>query len=135
MASNVPARRPARKPVRPRAPEKAAGTFSYMGGTYRLDSKMGVWPLLQFARAAESGWRNDDSRGLAAIHAFLQDVMLPEDWGRFQEDMILKKMADIEGLLTVVRKAVDDSLTAMAKASANGSNGTGSRDSEEPEED
>lgn len=115
--SNLPARRPART-SRPRAAaEKAsAGTFTYMGSEYRLDSKMGVWPLLQFARAAESGWRNDDVRGLAAIHAFLQDVMLPEDWGRFQEDMIAKKMADLEGLLTCVRKAVDESLAAMSKA-------------------
>lgn len=117
MADRLPARRRASSPSRPRAAVKAsAGAFTYMGETYRLDSKMGVWPLLQFARAAESGWRNDDMRGLAAIHAFLQDVMLPEDWPRFQDDMISKKMADVPGLLEVVRKAVDESLAAMAKA-------------------
>ena len=116
MADRLPARRASRTP-RPRAAAKAAaGAFTYMGETYRLDSKMGVWPLLQFARAAESGWRNDDMRGLAAIHAFLQDVMLPEDWPRFQDDMIAKKMADVAGLLEVVRKAVDESLAAMATA-------------------
>lgn len=123
MANNrLPARRtaagrPARPAPRPRDTGKVtAGTFTYMGDTYRLDTKMGVWPLLQFARAAQSGFTNNDSRGLAAIHAFLQDVMDPRDWGRFQEDMIAKKMADINGLLEVVRKAVDESLAAMEKA-------------------
>lgn len=124
MAANVPARRARSTPSRPRAADKAsAGAFTYMGATYRLDTKMGVWPLLQFARAAESGWRNDDVRGLAAIHAFLQDVMHPDDWGRFQEDMIAKKMADIGGLLEVVRKAVDESLAKIAAAAE--SNGSG----------
>lgn len=121
MASNSPARRAPARNTRPRAAAKAsAGSFTYMGETYRLDSKLGIWPMIQFARAAEAGWRSNDMRGLAAIHAFLQDVMLPEDWPKFQDDMINKKMQDIAGLLEVVRKAVDESLEQMAAATGNG---------------
>jgi len=121
MADRAPARRAPSRSARPRAAAKASsGSFSYLGETYRLDSKLGIWPMIQFARAAEAGWRSNDLRGMAAIHAFLQDVMLPEDWPKFQDDMINKKMQDIGGLLEVVRKAVDESLSALAEASGNG---------------
>lgn len=106
--------------------DAAMGTLTYNGETYKLSEENGVWPLLQFARVAESGMRTTDMRGLAAIHAYLQDVIDPEDWGRFQDDMINKKFTDIEGLMKSVQQAVEAQLErigarAQAKAEANGS--------------
>jgi len=110
-----------------KSPRSKAGTFSYKGETYKLSAELGVWPLLQFARASEAGWRTDDPRGLAALHAFLEDVIDPEDWGRFQEDMIKKKVVDIFGLMTAAQEAVDTMMDAMAQA--------GELDEKEHEED
>jgi hypothetical protein len=85
---------------------KPKGTLTYLGETYRLSSKQGVWPLLQFARAAGSGLSVTDHRGLAAVHAFFEDVIDPGDWGRFQENMIAAKLTDLEGLLNAANQAV-----------------------------
>lgn len=107
-----------------RPAKKPGGTLSFAGAKYKLDPELGIWPAMQFARAAEAGWRTDDPRGLAAIHAFLQDVLDPEDWPRFQEDMINKKVADIEGLLSAANQAVnqmlDKQLAAQEAAKKNG---------------
>jgi hypothetical protein len=70
-------------------------------------AKTGVWPLLQFARAAESGASARDLQGLAAVHALLENVVHKDDWGRFQEDMIVKKADDLEALLEFAGQAVD----------------------------
>jgi len=108
--------------------KKPAGTVTFKGETYRLDSKMGVWPMLQFARAAEAGLDAADARGLAAIHAFLQDVIDPDDWGRFQEDMIKNKISDLGELINVANQAVN----ALLDAQANGAKGEIVEDSQSP---
>lgn len=96
--------------------QPVAGVLSFNGETYKLDAKQGVWPLLQFARVAEAGMNTTDMRGLAAVHAFLQDVIDPGDWGRFQEDMIAKKVTDIKGLLDTTQQAVNHMLERMEAA-------------------
>jgi len=102
---------------RPKKPAPA-GTLTFKGATYKLDSKMGIWPLLQFARAAESGLTTVDAKGLAAIHAFLQDVIDPEDWGRFQEDMISKKVDDIAELMNAAQQAANKLMDAQGNGEA-----------------
>ena len=47
-----------------------------------------------------------DYRALAALHGFLQDCIDPEDWGRFQEDMIAAKIDDASALLDVATAVV-----------------------------
>ena len=105
--SNTRTTRPRQARAKP-APKP--GTLTFLGGTYKLDTKVGIWPLLQFARAAEAGLEVVDQRGLAAVHAFLQDVIDPEDWGRFQEDMITKKVNDLGQLLDTAQQAVSQLL-------------------------
>ena len=78
-----------------------------MGDDYRIAAKVGVWPLLQFARAAEAGMSMTDYRGLAAVHAMLQDVIHEDDWGRFQENMIVKKASDLEALMQAAQQALE----------------------------
>lgn len=98
--------------------KNAVGTLSFGGNEYKLSSEQGVWPLLQFARAAEAGFQVTDSRGLAAIHAFLEDAIDPDDWGRFQEDMIMNKVVDLEGLMKAAQQAVSDQLTRLEQAAS-----------------
>jgi hypothetical protein len=120
MAERAPRARQGKPPaglVKKTAPRHAGGYFVFAGQEYQLADKIGIWPALQFARAAEAGWRSTDSRGLAAIHALLQDVIHPDDWGRFQEDMITGKVDDLEGLMKAVQIAMDQiSTTVPAKA-------------------
>jgi hypothetical protein len=98
--------------------------ITYLDERYLVAEKTGIWPLLQFARAAESGGSAIDSRGLAAIHAFLQDVIDPADWGRFQEDMIKKKVTDLDGLMTAAREAVEAVFARQSADEAARRNGT-----------
>jgi len=102
-----------RTAARPR-PAAAPGTLVFKGETYKLDTKVGIWPLMQFARAAEAGMNTADARGLAAVHAFLQDVIDPAEWGRFQEDMIRKKVDDLGELLDTAQQAVNQLLEKQA---------------------
>jgi hypothetical protein len=99
------------------------------GGKYKVADEVGIWPLMQFARAAETGTALTDHRGLAACHAFLQDVIAPADWGRFQEDMISKKVNDLDALMSAARQAIDALVVRRdARRAANGKtavNGTG----------
>jgi hypothetical protein len=109
---------PRPRQTRPPRRAPAQGHLSFKGGEYKLDTKMGIWPLLQFARAAEAGMEVTDARGLAAIHAFLQDVIDPDDWPRFQEDMIKKKVDDLRELLDAANDAVNQLLEAQDSKTA-----------------
>lgn len=110
-----------------RPAKKPGGTLSFAGAKYKLNTELGIWPALQFARAAEAGWRTDDPRGMAAIHAFLQDVLDPEDWPRFQEDMINKKVVDLEGLMAAANQAVNLMLDKQLEAAKEAAKRNGQR--------
>jgi hypothetical protein len=103
-------------PARQSKPEPA--TFKLMGAEYKLAEKVGIWPLMQYSRAIETG-DNDvgNRRALASAHAILEDSVHPDDWGRFQEDMIAKKMEDILQVLDAVMGAVQ---VAGSKRTRNG---------------
>lgn len=97
----------------------------YRGQSYRLADKIGVWPMMQLARAAEQGLSSTDSKGLAALHAMFEDMIHPDDWARFQEDMIRAKLDDPIGLLTTTQDAVNKVMERHAKQEAARANGNG----------
>jgi Domain of unknown function (DUF1707) len=106
--SNTRATRPPRAKPAAKKQEEPEGPFlELFGDTYKVATQVGIWPLMQFARAAETGTALTDHRGLAACHAFLEQVVDPEDWARFQNDMITKRVNDLDALLTAARQAVD----------------------------
>lgn len=111
-----------------RAPKKDTDAYlEVFGGKYKVATQVGIWPLMQFARAAETGTALTDHRGLAACHAFLEQVVDPGDWGRFQDDMIRKRVNDLDALLHAARQAVD-ALFARQQANGNANgNGNGAR--------
>jgi uncharacterized protein DUF1707 len=100
--------RTTRRPAAAKAPPKDDGLYlEVFDGKYKVATQVGIWPLMQFARAAETGTALTDHRGLAACHAFLEQVIDPADWARFQDDMIRKRVNDLDALLAAARQAVD----------------------------
>src|SRR5882672_4767628 len=81
-------------------------SITFMGEKYKVAAKIGVWPMMQFARAAEAGLSLGDPKGLAAAYSMLQDVIHEDDWGRFQENMINTKVSDLEALMKLTQDAV-----------------------------
>lgn len=92
---------PRARQARPPAP-----SITFLGESYKVSDKIGVWPMMQFARAAEAGLSLGDARGLAAAYSMLQDVIHEDDWGRFQENMINGKVDDLEALMKLTTDAV-----------------------------
>lgn len=123
MATQAPARRattpPKGRPTpqRPRQTRPKGETISYQGKEYRLQERIGVWPLMQLARAAQEGIASTDVRGLAALHAMFEDMIHPDDWGQFEADMIASKMTDPMSLLQTTQDAV---LRIQARQARNG---------------
>ena len=103
-------------PPRARQSKPAAPSITFKGETYRIADKVGIMPLMQLARAAEGGVMLGDMRGLAAAHAMLEDVIHPDDWHRFQEDMIVKKVGDLDELMKTVQDATELITTRMTRS-------------------
>jgi hypothetical protein len=101
---------------------KPAVMITYKGKEYRVADKIGVWPLMQFSNAAESGLTLGEQKGLAALYAMLQDVIHEDDWGRFQDDMRSSKNSDLTGLMGLANQAVE-LLTEQAQKTTSTSNG------------
>lgn len=92
--------------ARARALPLKPATIRFMGGEYKLAEKIGVWPMMQLARASEAGLSARDSKGLAAIYSYLQQVLHEDDWPQFEEDMITKRADDLESLMKFLSDAV-----------------------------
>jgi hypothetical protein len=143
MSAPAPSRRQSRAPQdhKPKARKPLAGqtakiaqsaaegaappddTVGFRGKEYKISDSVSLFALMRFARAAESGISVMDFRALAALHAFLQDCFSPEDWGRFQEDMIETRENSVEELLDVATKVVEKLTsrpTPPPSASSNG---------------
>lgn len=106
-----------RRPARP--PRKPRGEFlTYNGKHYRMADKIGIWPLMQLARAAQEGVNSTDLRGLAALHAMFQDILHPDDFPKFEADMIASKFTDPMGLLETTQEAVARIQARQAEAEA-----------------
>jgi len=110
--------------TRTRTAPKAQETVSYLGEKYKVAEKIGVWPQMMLARAAAEGINLGDMRGLAAVHATLENVIDPEDWGRFERDMIAKKADDLAELLDLVTQAAQIVTARQEKAAVPAANGS-----------
>lgn len=118
--------RPANRPQTARAvaQRKPKGpVITFQGNEYRLAEDVGVWPLMQFARAAEMGESLRDQKGLASLHAMLENVIHEDEWGRFQDDMIATKVKDPVKLLQLANDAVTQLQEIIDKQTA--ANGSG----------
>lgn len=112
--ANTRTTRPRVGTPRARQSKPAPLKIGFMGADYRISDKVGIWPLMQFARAAESGLSMRDARGLSAVHAYLEQVIHEDDWGQFQDDMVTKKTDDLQALFDFAQEAV----TALTERTA-----------------
>jgi hypothetical protein len=94
-----------------------------MGAEYRVADKLGIWPQMQLARAAQDGINLGDARGLSAVYSTLQNVIHPDDWPRFENDMISKKTDDLLALLKLMQDAV--SIIAARETTTSAADGEG----------
>lgn len=77
-----------------------------MGKHYRIADKVGLMPLLKFAKTAKSGVEADDLDGLVAIYDMLKDCIHSGDWERFVEEMTEAK-AEADELMEVVGRTLE----------------------------
>lgn len=72
---------------------------------FRLAERIGIMPLMQFARVARKGTRANDMEAMASMLDFIQQAIHPDDWAEFVE-FTTDTRADTEELLTFVRTAI-----------------------------
>jgi hypothetical protein len=77
-----------------------------LGKHYRIADKVGLMPLLKFAKTAKSGVDSDDLDGLVAIYDMLKDCIAPDEWDRFVEEMTEAK-AETDELMQVVGRTLE----------------------------
>lgn len=78
----------------------------FFGGRFQVAERVGLMPLMRFAKVAKSGVDSDDMAGLAAMYDLLEQCIAPADWQRFQ-DAADKARADGEELMKVVQTAIE----------------------------
>lgn len=81
-------------------------TVECMGERYRIGDKVGLMPLMRFAKSAKEGVDSDDLEGLVAIYDMLSDCIHPAEWDRFERDMT-KKQAEADDLMPVVTRTLE----------------------------
>jgi hypothetical protein len=101
----------------------------------RVNMDVGVFPLLEFASAAEEGIDSNSLRGLAAQYSLIEDCIATEDWDKFKAVMKTYKFKgdDILQITTRVWSAVANRPLDQPSSSSNSqSNLNGGRTSDSP---
>lgn len=104
-----------------------ADRVTCMGKSYRIADKVGLMPLLKFAKTAQSGVDSEDLEGLVAIYDMLHDCIDPGEWPRFVEEMTELK-AEADELMPVVGQTLEilnARPTRPSSGSSDGRSGTG----------
>lgn len=112
----------------------ASREFEWLGETYRAAERIGLMPLMRFAKVAKSGVDSHEIEGLAAMYDLLRACVHPEDWGRFEEhadrqaadgDQILAAVGSVMALVATPAGAEQDRPTQPLSGSSAGSESTG----------
>lgn len=75
--------------------------IEFAGESFLTADKIGLMPLMKFARTAKGGADSGDLDGLLAMYDLLEQVIAPADWERFQS-VAGRERADGEQLMAVV---------------------------------
>ena len=97
--------------------------IEFKGQRYKIADTVGIWPMMQFARAAEAGIDLSDWRALGAMHALLETCIAKEDWGRFQEQMISTKEGDLSAMLDCATSIIEKLSARPTQPPSQSSNG------------
>lgn len=80
--------------------------ITFGGEQFTLADKIGLMPLMRFAKAAKAGVDSEDMDGLAAMYDLLHQCIADDQWTRF-EAAADRERADGEQLMGVVREALE----------------------------
>jgi hypothetical protein len=75
---------------------------TFMGEEFAIADKIGLMPLMKFAKAAQSGLDSADMEGLAAMHDMLGQCIADDEWPRFEAHATKTRSGD-EELLQVIK--------------------------------
>lgn len=78
----------------------------FFGERYPVADKIGLMPLMRFARVAEAGVDSGDMAGLAAMYDLLEQCIADESWPAFQR-AATRNRADGDDLMRVVKDAIE----------------------------
>lgn len=80
--------------------------ISFGGEQFTLADKIGLMPLMRFAKTAQGGADSNDMAGLAAMYDLLEQCIAPADWRRF-EAAADKTRASGDELMGLVKDAIE----------------------------
>lgn len=81
-------------------------TIEFFGEQFQVAEKIGLMPLLRFAKAAKAGADSADLESLTVMYDLLEQVIAPSEWERFQK-VADDNRADGEELMQVVSTAIE----------------------------
>ncbi len=76
------------------------------GEAFTTAEKIGLMPLMRFAKVAKAGADAGDMDGLAALYDLLKQCIAPSDWARF-EAVADRTQAEGDELMAVVGKVFE----------------------------
>jgi uncharacterized protein with von Willebrand factor type A (vWA) domain len=76
------------------------------GESFDVAERIGLMPMMRFAKAAKSGLDSADMDGLAAMYDLLEQCIAEKDWARF-ERAADRARADGDELMGVVTKVME----------------------------
>ena len=77
----------------------------FAGESFAIADRIGLMPLMRFAKVAQSGIDTNEMGALAAMLDLLEQSIAPQDWRRFN-DHADKVRADGDTLMTVVKEVI-----------------------------
>lgn len=77
----------------------------FLGREFTVAEKVGLMPLLRFAKAAKAGVDSADMDGMAAMYDLLRQCIADEEWAAFEAHADDQRASD-EDLLGLVQRAM-----------------------------
>ena len=81
-------------------------TVTFKGEAFTLRGKVGLMPMMRFARAAKGGADANEMEGLAAMYDLLRSCIATDEWSRFEAHAD-DTAASQEELLDVVKQTYE----------------------------
>lgn len=82
-----------------------SNSVDFGGESFTVAERIGLMPLMRFAKVAQSGVDSGDMAGLAAMYDLLEQCIDPSDWRRF-EAAADRARADGDELMAVVAEVM-----------------------------
>ena len=83
-----------------------AESVEFFGEQFEVADRIGLMPLMRFAKLAKSGADSADMEALVVMYDLIEQTVAPSDWPRFQ-DCADRNRADSDDLMGLVTKAIE----------------------------